>query len=52
MLAPPGTRPRDFRDGDLRGTAVLFPARVVSALLRFRPGRPQPSQPGRTNPDS
>lgn len=30
---------------------LLFLARVVSVLLRFRrPG--QPSQPGRTNPDS
>ncbi|WP_432136183.1 MULTISPECIES: DUF6332 family protein [unclassified Streptomyces] len=31
--------------------ALLFPARVISVLLRFRPGA-QPSQPGRTNPDS
>ncbi|MEV0978821.1 MULTISPECIES: DUF6332 family protein [unclassified Streptomyces] len=33
---------------------VLFFARVVSVLLRFRHpgGRSQPSQPGRTNPDS
>ncbi|MFC7017266.1 DUF6332 family protein [Streptomyces viridiviolaceus] len=31
--------------------AVVFAVRVVSVLLRFR--RPdQPSQPGRTNPDS
>ncbi|MDF2268473.1 DUF6332 family protein [Streptomyces coacervatus] len=31
--------------------AVVFFARVVSVLMRFR--RPdQPSQPGRTNPDS
>ncbi|MCI3275259.1 DUF6332 family protein [Streptomyces cylindrosporus] len=30
---------------------VLFVARVVSVLVRFRRG-PQPSQPGRTNPDS
>ncbi|MFJ8082456.1 DUF6332 family protein [Streptomyces sp. NPDC096205] len=31
--------------------AVLFVARVISVLVRFR--RPaQPSQPGRTNPDS
>ncbi|GGN09011.1 hypothetical protein GCM10011578_034120 [Streptomyces fuscichromogenes] len=31
--------------------ALLFLARVVSVLVRFR--RPaQPSQPGRTNPDS
>ncbi|MGI5452485.1 DUF6332 family protein [Streptomyces sp. CA-249302] len=30
---------------------VLFVARVVSVLARFRRGL-QPSQPGRTNPDS
>ncbi|MDC0766925.1 DUF6332 family protein [Streptomyces sp. HD] len=30
---------------------VLFFARVVSVLVRFRQGS-QPSQPGRTNPDS
>jgi hypothetical protein len=30
---------------------VLFAARVVSVLVRFRPGA-QPSQPGRTSPDS
>ncbi|QOV40255.1 hypothetical protein IM697_18725 [Streptomyces ferrugineus] len=30
---------------------VVFFARVVSVLMRFRRG-PQPSQPGRTNPDS
>jgi hypothetical protein len=30
---------------------VLFLARVVSVLARFRQG-PQPSQPGRTSPDS
>ncbi|MFI5673721.1 DUF6332 family protein [Streptomyces cellulosae] len=30
---------------------VLFLARVVSVLVRFR-SRPQPSQPGRTSPDS
>ncbi|MFF6806983.1 DUF6332 family protein [Streptomyces sp. NPDC012616] len=30
---------------------VLFAARVISVLVRFRPG-PQPSQPGRTRPDS
>ncbi|MGW0145654.1 DUF6332 family protein [Streptomyces sp. NPDC003333] len=30
---------------------VLFVARVVSVLMRFRPGA-QPSQPGRTRPDS
>ncbi len=29
---------------------VIFLARVVSVLVRFR--RPQPSQPGRTSPDS
>ncbi|KAA0927106.1 DUF6332 family protein [Streptomyces apricus] len=31
--------------------AVLFLVRVVSVLLRFRRGT-QPSQPGRTSPDS
>ncbi|CAM5260768.1 DUF6332 family protein [Streptomyces aurantiogriseus] len=30
---------------------LMFVARVVSVLGRFR-GRAQPSQPGRTNPDS
>jgi len=30
---------------------VLFVVRVVSVLMRFRPGA-QPSQPGRTRPDS
>ncbi|TLS42320.1 hypothetical protein FE633_31280 [Streptomyces montanus] len=34
------------------GLAVgVFVVRVVSVLVRFRRG-PQPSQPGRTNPDS
>ena len=31
--------------------AVLFVVRVVSVLVRFRPSA-QPSQPGRTSPDS
>lgn len=31
---------------------VLFVARVVSVLVRFRQTGAQPSQPGRTNPDS
>ncbi|MEU6377049.1 DUF6332 family protein [Streptomyces sp. NPDC046909] len=31
---------------------VLFIARVVSVLIRFGRNGPQPSQPGRTNPDS
>ena len=30
---------------------VLFVARVIAVLVRFRTA-PQPSQPGRTNPDS
>ncbi|KRD02198.1 MULTISPECIES: DUF6332 family protein [unclassified Streptomyces] len=30
---------------------VLFATRVLSVLVRFRPGA-QPSQPGRTSPDS
>jgi len=32
-------------------SAVLFLLRVISVLVRFRQG-PQPSQPGRTSPDS
>jgi hypothetical protein len=32
--------------------AVLFAARVVSVLVRFRRLRVQPSQPGLTSPDS
>ncbi|MEU1473749.1 DUF6332 family protein [Streptomyces sp. NPDC005760] len=31
---------------------VVFAARVVSVLVRFRRESRQPSQPGRTNPDS
>ncbi|MQY37369.1 hypothetical protein SRB17_53730 [Streptomyces sp. RB17] len=31
---------------------VVFVARVVSVLVRFRQSAAQPSQPGRTNPDS
>lgn len=31
---------------------VLFLARVISVLMRFRREVDQPSQPGRTNPDS
>jgi len=31
---------------------VLFAARVISVLVRFRRRADQPSQPGRTNPDS
>ncbi|WP_407699684.1 DUF6332 family protein [Streptomyces justiciae] len=31
---------------------VLFVARVISVLVRFRQDDAQPSQPGRTNPDS
>jgi hypothetical protein len=37
------------------GTAlapVVFLARVISVLVRFRREGDQPSQPGRTNPDS
>ncbi|MBX7550884.1 DUF6332 family protein [Streptomyces sp. NPDC004232] len=35
----------------LVAASVVFLARVVSVLVRFRRGA-QPSQPGRTNPDS
>lgn len=31
---------------------VVFLARVISVLVRFRQEGDQPSQPGRTNPDS
>ncbi|MFD8032263.1 DUF6332 family protein [Streptomyces sp. NPDC059717] len=32
---------------------LVFAARVVAVLIRFRPGATtQPSQPGRTSPDS
>ncbi|WP_330268650.1 DUF6332 family protein [Streptomyces griseorubiginosus] len=31
---------------------VVFVARVISVLVRFRREGAQPSQPGRTNPDS
>ncbi|MFF1302478.1 DUF6332 family protein [Streptomyces sp. NPDC058307] len=31
---------------------LVFFARVISVLVRFRRESPQPSQPGRTNPDS
>jgi hypothetical protein len=31
---------------------VLFVARVISVLVRFRQEPSQPSQPGRTSPDS
>lgn len=31
---------------------VVFAARVISVLMRFRRDADQPSQPGRTSPDS
>jgi hypothetical protein len=31
---------------------VVFFVRVASVLYRYRQGAAQPSQPGRTNPDS
>lgn len=40
-----------FRVG-LALAPLLFVARVVSVLVRFRRDGAQPSQPGRTNPDS
>jgi hypothetical protein len=40
----------------MRGGLVLAPVvfflRVATVLYRYRPGAGQPSQPGRTNPDS
>ncbi|MFE5186005.1 DUF6332 family protein [Streptomyces sp. NPDC056628] len=47
---PPGVR-RALLAVGATVAVVLFVARVVSVLTRFRPGA-QPSQPGRTRPDS
>ncbi|MFJ4201022.1 DUF6332 family protein [Streptomyces sviceus] len=48
----PGTVEKLLLRAGLTIAPVLFVARVVSVLVRFRRARPQPSQPGRTNPDS
>ncbi|WP_435849408.1 DUF6332 family protein [Streptomyces tibetensis] len=47
----PGTPERVLVRAGLVLAPVLFAARVVSVLLRFRSAG-QPSQPGRTSPDS
>ncbi|MFC8146280.1 DUF6332 family protein, partial [Streptomyces paradoxus] len=53
---PRGTRTQAERERLLPGAGlmlapVLFAARAVSVLVRFRTAG-QPSQPGRTSPDS
>ncbi|MET7730092.1 DUF6332 family protein [Streptomyces sp. NPDC005402] len=48
----PGTMERVLLRVGLTVAPVVFMARVISVLLRFRREMPQPSQPGRTNPDS
>ncbi|MGW3465792.1 DUF6332 family protein [Streptomyces olivaceoviridis] len=53
-LAPTSTRTAGSLGDGLLGmtvASVVFVARVVSVLVRFR-RTDQPSQPGRTNPDS
>jgi hypothetical protein len=47
----PRTSEHVLRLGGAILATVLFFVRVASVLLRFRPGA-QPSQPGRTRPDS
>jgi Family of unknown function (DUF6332) len=48
----PGTVEKLLMRIGLTIAPVVFAARVISVLVRFRPSSPQPSQPGRTNPDS
>ncbi|MEU0426026.1 DUF6332 family protein [Streptomyces canus] len=48
----PGTVERLLLRIGLTIAPVVFVARVISVLVRFRQQRAQPSQPGRTNPDS
>ncbi|MEU0026953.1 DUF6332 family protein [Streptomyces sp. NPDC006335] len=48
----PGTVEKLLLRAGLAIALMVFVARVVSVLVRFRRERPQPSQPGRTNPDS
>lgn len=47
----PGTAESLLVLGGKVAAVVLFVARVISVLVRFRRSA-QPSQPGRTNPDS
>jgi hypothetical protein len=48
----PGTVEKLLLRAGLAIALMVFVARVVSVLVRFRRERTQPSQPGRTNPDS
>ncbi|MFF1724443.1 DUF6332 family protein [Streptomyces sviceus] len=48
----PGTVETLLLRAGLTIAPVVFVARVISVLVRFRRERAQPSQPGRTNPDS
>ncbi|MFF0082228.1 DUF6332 family protein [Streptomyces canus] len=48
----PGTVERLLPRIGLTIAPVVFVARVISVLVRFRQQRAQPSQPGRTKPDS
>ncbi|MFI0509293.1 DUF6332 family protein [Streptomyces sp. WSLK1-5] len=48
----PGTVEKLLLRAGLTIACVVFAVRVVVVLVRFRPQRPQPSQPGRTSPDS
>ncbi|MFC8431385.1 DUF6332 family protein [Streptomyces sp. NPDC057253] len=48
----PGTVEKLLLRVGLTLAPLLFVARVVSVLVRFRQDGAQPSQPGRTNPDS
>ncbi len=51
LFAPPGTAETVLVRGGGVLAAVLFAVRTVSVLVRFR-RESQPSQPGRTSPDS
>jgi len=48
----PGTVEKLLLRVGLAIAPVVFLARVISVLVRFRQDGVQPSQPGRTNPDS
>jgi hypothetical protein len=48
----PGTLEKLLLRVGLTIAPVVFVARVISVLVRFRQQRSQPSQPGRTKPDS
>ncbi|MDV7217126.1 DUF6332 family protein [Streptomyces prunicolor] len=48
----PGTVETLLVRGGLVLVSVVFFVRVATVLYRYRQGAAQPSQPGRTNPDS